>query len=437
MSEFKFSCPNCRQNISATSEYSGAQINCPSCQTPLVVPADPNQAKAPAHQQTQAASDNPLVPSVPVHTKLTMAASTVVHQSAANPPALLAPIRKKKDKKGLYIGLACGGVAVVCLFVFWQPISDAGRSAFAKVHKEAAPVAVEPTNTPAPPPPELTTPEILQNVADAYKNMTNYSVRGLAAFNLDLSGVQPGGQKQVSTEAVSLELGRSNLYRLQWEMQANGMPFKGAAWSAGKGDFVGYGQFPATKSKSRQTALAMAGAASQAQCIALAHLFFDDTNSVSRLADAFAKTNGPGLATKINNHDCYVLDGQFEAHDLVLWIDKESFLVHQIQFVFGGNLDESTLKGRPPAEKAQVMMWSKLKGTITETYGAPDLEKNLTASAFEADFAPTFNMQVQQSGAGGGGRQRERGASPSSPTQLTRRVRDAAAAHNAQNQSAQ
>jgi hypothetical protein len=434
MSEFKFSCPNCRQNIAATSEYSGAQINCPSCQTPLTVPADPNQPKATAQHQSQPESGNPLTPAVPTHTKLSMAASTAVHQSAAMPPALLTPVRKKKDRKALYIRLAGGGVGIACLYFFWQPISNFGHSAFAKVHHEVAPVEEAPTNAPPPPPPDLSTPDILQNVADTYKNMTNYTVLGLAAFNLDLSAVQPGSPKQVSTEAVSLELGRTNLYRLQWELHSTGMPFKGAAWSAGKGDYVGYGPYPAAKSKNRQTALAMAGSASQAQCITLAQLFFDDTNSVARLADAFAKTNGPGLATKINGRNCYVLDGQFEAHDLLLWIDKETFLIPQIQFVFGGNLDESTLKGMPRAEKAQVTMWEKIKGTITETYGAPDLQKNLTASAFEADYAPTFNLQVQQSQSAGGGRQRERGPSPTSPTQLTRRVREANASQNQQQQ---
>jgi hypothetical protein len=419
MSEFKFSCPNCQQNIAATSEYSGVQINCPNCQSPIVVPAAPMQAQA------RAVSDNPLVPAPPAHTKLSMAASTAAHAATATAhPIQGKPVRKKKDRTRLYVGLAASACGIAGLIFFWQQISNLGRSAYAKVHKEEAPVVQAPTNEP-PPPPELSTEEILQNVGDKYKSLTNFAVRGLSISVVDVSAVMPGTPKQNSTEAVSLELGRSNLYRFQWEIKATGTPYQGAAWSAGKGDYIGYGPNPAVKTKNRQTALAMASTRSQAQCISLAQLFFDDTNSVARMAAAFAKTNGPGLVTRINGHNCYVLDGQFEAHDLVLWIDKESFLIPQIQFAFGGNLDETTLKGRPAAEKLQLTTWAKLKGTITETYDTPDLDKGLTAAAFEADFAPTFNIQMQQGQAPGAGRQRQRGANAGSPTQLTRRVRDA------------
>src|SRR5208283_4605666 len=38
MAEFKFSCPQCGQHIQCDPGYSGAQINCPSCQQAIVVP---------------------------------------------------------------------------------------------------------------------------------------------------------------------------------------------------------------------------------------------------------------------------------------------------------------------------------------------------------------------------------------------------------------
>jgi hypothetical protein len=79
-----------------------------------------------------------------------------------------------------------------------------------------------------------------------------------------------------------------------------------------------------------------------------------------------------------------------------------------------------------PALKAQLTQWSKLNGTITETYGVPETNKDMLASAFETDFAPSLNPQDMQGQAGQGRQQRPRGASPSSPTQLTRRVREPA-----------
>ena len=41
MAEFKFSCPQCGQNIQCDTSYSGRQINCPACQQPIVVPQVP------------------------------------------------------------------------------------------------------------------------------------------------------------------------------------------------------------------------------------------------------------------------------------------------------------------------------------------------------------------------------------------------------------
>jgi hypothetical protein len=406
MSEFKFACPNCQQNIAVTSEYSGAQITCPSCQTPIVVPAAP-EAPAPARG-----------------TKLTMAPSTATHVATQAPFAGM-PTRKKKKMTGLYVGLAAGGCGILGIIMFWQSLSDLGHSTYTKyIHKEAPPVAQVPTNAPPEPPPELATDEIIQNVADTYKSLTNYAVKGLAVGFVTTEGTMGArGAVQNTTEGVSLELGRTNLYRVEWVLGGGANAYKGVAVSAGKGDYVGYGPYPPAKTKNRQTALAMASTASSAQCIALAQLFFDDTNSLGRQAGAFAKTNGPNLAKKINGRDCYVLDGEFEAHDLVLWIDKETFLIPQIQFVFGGKLDESTLKGVPPAQKAQLMTWSKLKGTITETYQNAETNKEMLASAFETEFAPSLTPAMQQ-GQPGQGRQRQRGANPGSPTQLTRRVRE-------------
>ncbi len=46
MAEFKFSCPQCGQNIQCGVSYSGAQINCPTCQKPIVVPQPPRAVAA-------------------------------------------------------------------------------------------------------------------------------------------------------------------------------------------------------------------------------------------------------------------------------------------------------------------------------------------------------------------------------------------------------
>lgn len=46
MAEFKFSCPQCAQNILCDSSYAGSNINCPSCQRSITVPRPPSVAPA-------------------------------------------------------------------------------------------------------------------------------------------------------------------------------------------------------------------------------------------------------------------------------------------------------------------------------------------------------------------------------------------------------
>src|ERR1700678_3483963 len=98
MSEFKFSCSNCQQVIQATPEYSGSQIPCPACQTPLVVPDAPG-APAP-------------------HAKLSMAATTTSHSADAPFVPQRAPVRKKKNRTALYVWLGVGTCAVVAVNCF-------------------------------------------------------------------------------------------------------------------------------------------------------------------------------------------------------------------------------------------------------------------------------------------------------------------------------
>jgi hypothetical protein len=46
MAEFKFFCPQCGQNIQCGTGYAGTQINCPTCQKPIVAPQPPRAGLA-------------------------------------------------------------------------------------------------------------------------------------------------------------------------------------------------------------------------------------------------------------------------------------------------------------------------------------------------------------------------------------------------------
>lgn len=391
MSEFKFSCPHCQQNIQATPEYSGTQITCPSCHNTLVVPPAPSG------------------PVPPQQTKLAMAASTT-HQPATPTPRIAGPpVRKKKDYKNLVASLILAGGAIAAGIYF-------GPSLYAKYFhhaEEAAPAAAAgsaaaaatPTNEP---PPELSTEDILQKVADTYAALDSYGMKGQSVAAIDTSALSPGAAGVHSTATVTLQLGRTNLYRMEWERVAGRDVIKGAAWNAGKGDFVGYGQSAPTKVKNRQTALTTAAGASGALCAFIAEMFFSDTNSLATRAEVFAKTNGPS----INNQPCYVLNGEFNAHNVVLWVNKATFLIPQIEFDYGGKLDTITFKSLPLAEREKLTRMSKLKGNVVDTYDNLATNLTLTASSFESAYTPQPSGRRQRGGPPGRG----------TPTQVTRRV---------------
>lgn len=401
MSEFKFSCPNCQQVIQATAEYSGSEIPCPACQTPLIVPSAPSvPAPQPklsvAHTATSQSADVPFVPQRP-------------------------PIRRKKDRTGLYLWLIGGACAVAAAIYF-------GPALYARYnhHEEVVAAQEAVTNAPPPPPPALTTGQILQKVTETYQHLSSFVAQGESVGAIDASGINPREQGiQNFKTPFSLQLGRPDYFRMEWGQRAAS---HGATWSAGKGDFVGYGPYPATKQKDRQTAFATASAASATFCNYIVQIFFGDTNSLTLETNSFAKTNGPALS----GQDCYVLAGDFKGHGISLWVNKKSFLIPQLQFVFGGQIDEEDLKGIPLAQKSQLMAWSKLKGTITETYEQISTDKKLEAASFASPYMPTFARtgeggMRERGGAGGG--QVGGGHPPPppkgslSPTQLTRRVR--------------
>lgn len=53
MAEFKFSCPQCRQNIQCDTSYAGSRINCPACQQSIIVPPLPPSVAPPGERVIQ------------------------------------------------------------------------------------------------------------------------------------------------------------------------------------------------------------------------------------------------------------------------------------------------------------------------------------------------------------------------------------------------
>jgi hypothetical protein len=106
MAEMKFNCPKCSQLISCDELWCGQQIQCPTCQTPIAVPA----------QGGAAAGPKSLVPEVPKETRLSIgqarhAPSSAPPQASANSTlARSAQQFVQPKKKG-------GGVVKAIIFV--------------------------------------------------------------------------------------------------------------------------------------------------------------------------------------------------------------------------------------------------------------------------------------------------------------------------------
>jgi hypothetical protein len=132
MAEIKFSCPHCGQHISGNEQWSGRQIQCPTCATTLTVP----QALPPP--AAVALAPQSLVPQSPVShgprlsagatqvTRSTAPGTIPLRQIAARPP-------KKKSPLLTYLVYAIvlaslGGAGYIFLPTLLSKIQDSANS---------------------------------------------------------------------------------------------------------------------------------------------------------------------------------------------------------------------------------------------------------------------------------------------------------------------
>lgn len=373
MSEFKFSCPHCQQNMSATPEYSGMQINCPACQNPIVVPAAPDGSAAHLGQQLVGVPQGG-------KSKLSMAASTVQH-AATSPVQAAAQVRqvKKKQRWGLYAGLAGGAAVIVAGALLAPKVMDKYQE-----HKDAVAAQIAATNKP-PPPPELTTAEILKKVDATYKGIKSYSAQAASVSTIDLSQVNPMlKDPQKLTAKMSILMARPNLYRFEWERAMGPKTLKGAIWSAGRGDYVKTASNP-IKVKNRESAVTMGLASSGALGLGLSGLFFEETNKL----ETELKNDSKNADETLDGQQCYVLSGEIKSQDVTLWINRKNFLIDQIEVKLGGKIDDAALAKMNSYQKAQAQMMAKVRGNITETYSDVELNKDFRPEDFQSANTPT------------------------------------------------
>jgi DNA-directed RNA polymerase subunit RPC12/RpoP len=132
MPDMKFACPQCGQHISANEQWSGHQIQCPTCSKPLTVP------QAPPPPATAAAAPKSLIPQPPASQGPKLSAGATQVTRSAAPGAipirqLVAPPPRNKSpllKYAVYaiVLAALGGAAYSFVPAMWSKIQDSANS---------------------------------------------------------------------------------------------------------------------------------------------------------------------------------------------------------------------------------------------------------------------------------------------------------------------
>jgi hypothetical protein len=407
MAEFKFSCPRCGQHIQCDPGYSGAQINCPSCQQTIVVPQAPHSAAAPAA---------PLVPPVPppaapgLSTKQSTTAPASGRRFAGAPGLTSAPPPKPKSKALKTVLIVTAAVVVLA------GLGVGGWFGFTKIkeHKaaKANPAAQVPT-------PSATAAngalDILAKVHDAYTNLTSLNMDGSALMVIDMSALtatdfNPNANKNTKTRpmnipkaitnatAVAIKLGRPDLYYVEAAAKAEvgrmTMTNTIVIWSPGKTNFVLFGKTYRSV-KDRESALGFTTSAAPLSS-AIAELFFDKADQMNTLITDWGQTSDETL----NGQDFYTLTGKMLGQKLKIWVNKTSYMISQLQITLGAPMSDADIEKEMNAfnnhsnktqqqidqeiavAKQQAAMMTKIRGTVTETYDTVEMNHTFSADDF-------------------------------------------------------
>lgn len=213
--------------------------------------------------------------------------------------------------------------------------------------------------------------EIAKKAQGKYAALTSYSDTGKIIADRD------GNQ---STTTFSIRLGRPNYYRVEWEQGAS----KGAAWSAGEGDFM-LNAAKTVRMANANMALGVAAGVSGGATTGVPEMFlkgsYDVLNILARSKDVSRLKD-----EEAGGVDCYVLTCampapaqalktvKIGAGTITLWIGKEDYLIHQQRQSMNGLKKEAT-----PQTPAVTIK----KFTTTQTHENIVIDEPVT----KADFA--------------------------------------------------
>jgi DNA-directed RNA polymerase subunit RPC12/RpoP len=421
MSDFKFACPACGQRLSANDDYVGHQINCPACQAAIVVPPNPSAPPAEPVRSSIAIATPPGMPPPPAPPKV--ARLSVSALGSPTPIRVVEPdqqgsaiyqAHQARQPKKSYAGLIIALVAVALISGSAYLNKDWLTAKWKSIRgPSAAEIAATNQPAPPPPPPELTAAEIMQKVAEVYKEIPSFSSTGKTIAVLDMSALSPAlaaaGPQTVAAD-LTLKMSKPLSFRIDSAIPVGPSNITVTGWSTGNGDFL-QANNRRTRMPSHSALFTAFNSGVNVGVGEIVRLFINDTS------DGLAKAGLEWTRNqdeKLNNQFCYVLAGTVKLQNVLVWVNRSSFLIAQTQVVMDGKsgpaaMDDAQIKeelkamnnGKEPTllDIANVKKMSKITGTITETY--PNIQTNVALAT--ADFEPPAPVAPARAGAPGDG----------------------------------
>jgi outer membrane lipoprotein-sorting protein len=392
MSEFIFPCPQCGKDIQCDESYSGAQINCPICQSPIVVP----QLSAPP-------TPAPMRPSAMIGS---------AGRTAYQPPP-------PKKSGAMRTTLIIAAIVIVCAALGgggWYFYSKHKAKAEAAKGNPAAQVTA-PTGAAA-----IQAVSILSKVHSAYTNMTSVRADATITLFLNLSNItvadvtpnrptdaknatrHPPGMPNVvtNTTELSVKQAQPDLYYIAGEavskVDRQTMTNTFAFWSSDKGKFMFTDSHQRGMSASYMQLARSNSPNSDPEQIKKMQQIFADPAQLTKIIKDLGQTDDES----VNGQDCYTLTAKVLGQKVKIWVDKTSYLILQSQITLGGTITDADIDDAfalfisasttnlPPAQldmiKAQVKTMTptmaKIRGTITSTSKNMEINPALSTDDF-------------------------------------------------------
>jgi hypothetical protein len=233
---------------------------------------------------------------------------------------------------------------------------------------------------------DLSAAAIIKQSQAAYAALNSYRDDGKSVSTL--------GKVTAASFNFTIQLARTNFYKIVWWQGEDSFTPKGAVWSAGTGDFLWMSVFGSDARKQPGQELALAGATgiSGGAAASIPGTFFN-LHWGGMLAGAAEDTRLPDA--KIDGTDCYVLTHGGDGRTNMLWIGKQDFLIHQIEKDISGTLMkrmmEEQAKSNPQIRASMEAAGEQLfqDTRIVESHRNIVVNTPVTAKDFEYQIPPT------------------------------------------------